>query len=822
VDDRSEWAGEARRNMETLTSQQPLIRDEMEGHYSQLEAGDVAVADAFAERDTGEVRRFFQHEVLGGWGDAVLGGRENDASRHLTAARTLADAVSRSTGDVSMQKTVAAIDSGQHERREQLARAHVAFRDGRRTFHDRKPAASEPLLASAAADFTRGGSPMAHDANVYRAGAVFGQNRLAEAEVMFRRLALEVPDDQPALRAYLDWQIASCHMTRADWGTSIDLLYGVITTLERLRETNNTAYVRDILSQVYDITGDRRRAWQHRIAALRELGKSVSYRLQHLISGLGYDASQRKDWRAATSFLQLEITLAHTVGDHELQTDALLRRALVRARLNDDDNAVRDLRAAKQVIDSVEDATLRERLRANELAAAALIASSPSSAVDLLSRAIQFHETKGWRMLVPDLYLRRGRVFRQLGSTDRAAEDFERGIAEIETHRDSLPAGELRWGVLDSAESLFEEAIDLWRAREPARALQYAERQRARALADAIAPGGLALDTSSLPPDVVVVEYSALPDKLVIFTADQRHLAAAEAPIPRSELISLIEALQTEASSGGKDHTQARAAYETLIAPVRERIASHRRLVFVPDATTAAIPFAVLVDPASGSRLLEQHTISVSPSAGAYIHTQSRVLAQRPRTLLMIDNPAAGSAPPLSFARAEADAIGANYVTTIRLSGSEATVDALVSSAPGADVIHFAGHGTTNSHSAALMLAATPESSGHLDAAAISRMRLPRSSLVVLAACGSARGPIRKAEGVLSVANAFLHAGVPNVVATLWPISDRDASDFFPRLHERLASGTSPADAVRETQLEFMRMRPGQTGLWASVQSIGR
>ncbi|HEX7705379.1 MAG TPA: hypothetical protein VF701_02875, partial [Thermoanaerobaculia bacterium] len=378
VDDRSEWAGEARRNMETLTSQQPPIRDEMEGHYSQLEAGDVAVADAFAERDAGEVRRFFQHEVMGRWGDAVLAGRESDASRHLTAARTLANAVSRSTQEVSLQNTVVAIESGSHERREQLARAHVAFRDGRRTYRERKPAASEPLLASAAADFTRGGSPMAHDANVYRAVAVFGQSRIAEAEVMFRRLTHEIPGDQPALRAYLDWQIASCHMTRADWGTSIELLSGVITTLDRLGETNNAAYVRDILSQVYDITGDRRRAWQHRIAALRELGKSVSYRLQHLISGLGYDASQRKDWRAATSFLQLEIALAHTVGDKELQTDALLRRALVRARLNDDDNAVRDLRAAKQVIDSVEDAALQESLRADEIAAAALIASSPS------------------------------------------------------------------------------------------------------------------------------------------------------------------------------------------------------------------------------------------------------------------------------------------------------------------------------------------------------------------------------------------------------------------------------------------------------------
>jgi CHAT domain-containing protein len=58
-------------------------------------------------------------------------------------------------------------------------------------------------------------------------------------------------------------------------------------------------------------------------------------------------------------------------------------------------------------------------------------------------------------------------------------------------------------------------------------------------------------------------------------------------------------------------------------------------------------------------------------------------------------------------------------------------------------------------------------------------------------------------------------------VATLWPIDDDAAAEFFPRLHHYLLGGLSPADAVRATQLEWIRKRNAPPGLWAAVQTIG-
>ena len=93
--------------------------------------------------------------------------------------------------------------------------------------------------------------------------------------------------------------------------------------------------------------------------------------------------------------------------------------------------------------------------------------------------------------------------------------------------------------------------------------------------------------------------------------------------------------------------------------------------------------------------------------------------------------------------------------------------------------------------------------------------------VVVLAACSSARGEERAGEGGISVARAFLAAGVPNVIATLWPIDDAAAADFFPRVHRHLAAGVAPAEALRAAQLECIQRREAPLGIWAAVQILG-
>jgi CHAT domain-containing protein len=135
-------------------------------------------------------------------------------------------------------------------------------------------------------------------------------------------------------------------------------------------------------------------------------------------------------------------------------------------------------------------------------------------------------------------------------------------------------------------------------------------------------------------------------------------------------------------------------------------------------------------------------------------------------------------------------------------------------------VIHFAGHALSSEYRPADTSIVLTGADGIMSVKDIASLRLRGSSTVVLAACSTARGRVRRFEGTLSVARAFLASGAPSVIATLWPIDDLDAARFFPRLHEYLARGLSASEALRATQLDSIRNSESPS-MWAAVQTIG-
>jgi hypothetical protein len=140
------------------------------------------------------------------------------------------------------------------------------------------------------------------------------------------------------------------------------------------------------------------------------------------------------------------------------------------------------------------------------------------------------------------------------------------------------------------------------------------------------------------------------------------------------------------------------------------------------------------------------------------------------------------------------------------LRGPDATPEKVLALLPEYDQIEFHVHGVVNpavSDAAALVLSAG-RGGALLTATTVSASTLPRHPVVVLAACQSAHSP-RYALLTGSLPAAFQKAGAATVIASPVPIEDREATDFFGRVRDRMNGGMSAAAAVRAERLDHSR-----------------
>jgi len=98
---------------------------------------------------------------------------------------------------------------------------------------------------------------------------------------------------------------------------------------------------------------------------------------------------------------------------------------------------------------------------------------------------------------------------------------------------------------------------------------------------------------------------------------------------------------------------------------------------------------------------------------------------------------------------------------------------------------------------------------GRLTASEIADLTLA-SDLVVLGSCRSARGPI-SSDGIAGLTRAFMAAGTPSVVATLWDVSDNPTARLMTRFYREYAAGATKDRALRTAQLALIRdLRAGR------------
>ena len=323
------------------------------------------------------------------------------------------------------------------------------------------------------------------------------------------------------------------------------------------------------------------------------------------------------------------------------------------------------------------------------------------------------------------------------------------------------------------------------------------------------------IDFGAGPEDASVV-YVVLPDTVMVQPLDVQSATLTETiRFFRDQLRSVGE------GAGPSWQPAARRLYRDLMAPVVAVLpSSTKHLHLVPEGLLHYLPFAALQDD-SGQFLIERYTLSVTPSASILKLSRDRN-PRRWQSMLLIGDPDGR----LPGSRDEVNGVAAAGSASERLVlvGSEATQANLEQEVGAYDILHFATHGRFvprapwNSH---LEL----HGDDLLSVEEIGRLNL-NAYLVTLSACETAlsaglAADVPDGDEWVGLNQAFLAAGTPTVMASLWPIDDRISGAFMIDFYATLGP-EGKAHALAEVQRRFLQdPLTNHPFYWAPFSVIG-
>lgn len=331
----------------------------------------------------------------------------------------------------------------------------------------------------------------------------------------------------------------------------------------------------------------------------------------------------------------------------------------------------------------------------------------------------------------------------------------------------------------------------------------------------------------SLDEDTSLVAYFFTTDRVLAFVVSRNAFHAVELPVDEDELRTMI----VEGFRG--DDLRATSAppstigplYDVLVRPIQPYLQTNR-LAIVPHDVLHYLAFAALFD--GKQYLSDRYSIFTLPSASALPYAEAlHKSGTSPIQALVLGNPTRD----LYIVEEQVQNVAARY-GTVPLVRSQASETIMRSKASEAGLIHVAAHGLYNAADplrTALDLAPDARNDGRLEVNEIYTLDLHRATnLVVLSACESNINDLRTqramavspGDEVISLSRAFLYAGAPAVVASLWAVPAEQTNLLINRFYAHWDSGTAADEALQQAQRDVRASYP-HPYFWAGFVVTG-
>ncbi len=327
-----------------------------------------------------------------------------------------------------------------------------------------------------------------------------------------------------------------------------------------------------------------------------------------------------------------------------------------------------------------------------------------------------------------------------------------------------------------------------------------------------IDPLGIEEVQEHLKEDQTLISYFLTNEKSYAFVVSKSNLEVVELTIDLPRLDQNLENIlpklrQITAETSYKEDLA--IFYNLLLRPITEaNLLNTKELIIVPHGKLHFVPFTALWD---GEQYLgENYEVTYLPSASVlrFLNDKQKDNPNQQKLLSMAFNRAENQ-PLLSHANNEAEDI-ANLYRTVAFKGiSSGTEENFRSEAEGKDIIHVAAHSILNdefplrTQIALAPSGETSETDGFVTVQDVYSIDLSAANLVVLSACDTAKGELSDGDDLVGLTRAFIYAGTPNIVATLWKVQDESAKILMTDFHQNIKEGMDYAEALREAQADL-------------------
>lgn len=328
----------------------------------------------------------------------------------------------------------------------------------------------------------------------------------------------------------------------------------------------------------------------------------------------------------------------------------------------------------------------------------------------------------------------------------------------------------------------------------------------------------LARVQQDLPADTTLLSYFLNADRPVVFAINNRTIIKRDVPASYKEVSSSVDDFLDFASLSEMPSSTLEQWYSWLISPIEVDLEASN-LGIVGDGALQHIPFAAILKDRK-SFLSEKFNFFYLARLEMFSILGGDRGKDRKRLLVVAPGGVAGL-PFLEDSSKEVSSIEKLYKIK-RLTGPDATKINFLTMADRYQIVHVIAHAECNEHAPRLsymVMAPDAHKAVSLWVDEVAKLKLKNVDLVVLSACETKVCGEYSADSISTLNDAFVAAGVPTVIASLWRVNDKATSLFMSAFYKHLKR-MSKAAALAEAQKEIRSQYP-HPYYWAAFVLTG-